>query len=62
MLKELVKDIHKDTTSSTMEAHINTTLLDKLLVFSNATAFKTDKLWTQYMKMVEICLQFQKAE
>ena len=40
-LKELVKDTHEDTTSCTMEAHIITTLLNKLLVFSNSTNSKT---------------------
>ena len=38
------------------------TLLNKLLVFFNSTKSKTATLWIQYMKMVEICLQFLKAE
>ena len=61
-LKELVKGTHEDTISCTMEAHIITTLLSKLLVFSNSTKSKTATLWIQYMKMVEIYLQFLKAE
>ena len=61
-LKELVKGTHEDTMSYTMEAHIITTLLNKLLVFSNSTKSKTAALWIQYMKMVEICLQVLKAE
>ena len=61
-LKELVKGTHEDTISCTMEAHIITTLLNKLLVFSSSTKSKTATLLMQYMKMVEICLQFLKAE
>ena len=61
-LKELVKGTHEDTISHTIEAHIITTLLNKLLVFSSSTKSKTAALWIQYMKMVEICLQFRKAE
>ena len=45
-----------------MEAHIITTLLNKLLVFFNSAKSKTAALWIQYMKMVEIYLQFLKAE
>ena len=61
-LKELVKGTHEDTISCTMEAHIITTLLNKLLAFFNSTKSKTATFWIQYMKMVEICLQFLKAE
>ena len=39
-LKELVKGTHENTISCTIEVHIITTLLDKLLVFSNFTASK----------------------
>ena len=39
-----------------------TTLLNKLLVFFNSSKSKTATLWIEYMKMVEICLQFLKAE
>ena len=60
-LKELVKST-EDTISCTMEAHIITTLLNKLLAFFNSTKSKTATFWIQYMKMVEICLQFLKAE
>ena len=45
-----------------MQAHIITALFDKLLVFSNATTSKTVALWIEYIKMVEICLQFLEAE
>ena len=61
-LKELVKGTHKDIASCTTESYIITTLLDKLLVFSNATTSKTVTLWIQYMKMVETCLKFLKAK
>ena len=61
-LKELVKGTHEDAISYTMEAHIITTLLNKLLVFFNSTKSKTATLWMQYMKMIEICLIFLKAE
>ena len=61
-LKELVKGTHEDTMSYTMEAHIITTLLNKLLVFSNSTKSKTAALSIQYMKVVEICFQVLKAE
>ena len=60
-LKELVKST-EDTISCTMEAHIVTTLLNKLLAFSNSTKSKTATHWIQYMKIVEICLEFLKAE
>ena len=60
-LKELVKGTHGDTISCTMEAHIITNLLNKLLVFFSSTKSKTATHWIQYMKMVEICLQFLKA-
>ena len=39
------KGTQEDTTSCIMQAHIMTILLDKLLVFSNATKSKTDTLW-----------------
>ena len=55
-LKELVKGTHEDTISCTMEALIITTLLNKLLVFSNSTKSKIGTLWIQYIKMDEICL------
>ena len=45
-----------------MKAHIITTLINKLLVFFISTKSKTVTLSIQYMKMVEICLQFIKAE
>ena len=45
-----------------MEVHIITALLNKLLVFCNSNKSKTATLWIQYMKMVEICLQFLRAE
>ena len=61
-LKRFVKITLENTISCTMEAHIITTLLNKLLVFFNSTKSKTDTLWIQYIKMVEICLQFLKAE
>ena len=61
-LKELVKGTHEDIISCTMEVHIITTLLNKLLVFSNSTKSKTAILWKHYMEIVEICLQFLKAE
>ena len=61
-LKEFVKGAQGDTISWTVEAHIITTLLNKLLVFFNSTKSKTATLWIQYMKVVEICLQFLKAE
>ena len=54
-LKELVKGAHE-------EAHIITTLHNKLLVFFNSTKSKTATLWKQYMKMVKICLQILKAD
>ena len=44
-LKELVKGTHKDTTPCTMQIHIITILLDKLLVLSNATTSKIIILW-----------------
>ena len=44
-LKELVKGTHEDTISCTMEALIITTLLNKLLVFSNSTKSKIGTLW-----------------
>ena len=50
-LKELVKST-EDTISCTMEAHIITTFLNKLLAFSNATKSKTATHWIQYMKVV----------
>ena len=62
ILKELVKGTHEDTISCTVEAHIITTLLNKLSVFSSSSKSKTATLWMQYMKMVEIFLQFLKAE
>ena len=55
-LKELVKGTHEDTISCTMEALNITTLLNKLLVFSNSTKSKIGTLWIQYIKMDEICL------
>ena len=61
-VKELVKGTPENTILCTMEAHIITTLLNQLLVFFNSTKSKTATLWIQYMKMVEICLQFLKAE
>ena len=61
-LEELVKGTYEDTISCTMKAHIITTLPNKLLVFFNSTKCKTATLWIQYMKMIEICLQFLKAE
>ena len=36
--------------------------INKMLVFSNSTKSKTATIWIQYMKTVEICLQFFKAE
>ena len=61
-LKELVNGKDGDTISCTMEVHIITTLLNKLLVFFNSTKSKTATLSIQYMMMVEICLKFLKAE
>ena len=43
-LKELVKGTPEDTISCTMEAHIITTLVNKLLVFFNSTKSKTAAL------------------
>ena len=43
-LKELVKGTHEDTISCTMETHIITTLLNKLLAFFNSTKSKTATL------------------
>ena len=60
-LKELVKGTHEDTLSWPMKAHIITTMLNKLLLFCNSTKSKTAALWIQYMKIVEVCLQFLKA-
>ena len=40
-LKELIKGTQEDITSCTMQAHIINILLDKPLVFSNATTSKT---------------------
>ena len=40
-LKELIKGTHEDTISCTMEAHIITTLLNKLLVLFNSTKSKS---------------------
>ena len=37
-----------------MEAHIITTLINKLLVFSSSTKSKAATFWIQYMKMAEI--------
>ena len=61
-LKELAKGTHEDTIPCTMEAHIIATWLNKFLVFFNSTKSKTAALWMHYMKIVEICLQFLKAE
>ena len=63
-LKELVKGTHEDTNTipCTMEAHIITTLLNKLLAFFNSTKSKTATLWIHHMKIVEICLQFLQAK
>ena len=61
-VKELLRSTYEDTISSTMEAHIITTLLNKLLAFFNSTKSKTAALWIQCMKMVEICLKFLKAQ
>ena len=61
-LKGLVKGKHEDIISCTVEADIITTLLAKLLVFSNSTASKTATHGAQYTKMVEICLKFLKTD
>ena len=61
-LKRFVKVTLENTISCTMEAHIITTLLNKLLVFFNCTKSKAATLWIQYIKMVEICLEFLKAQ
>ena len=39
------KDTYENITSGTMQAQIITILIDKLLVFSNATTSKAVALW-----------------